>query len=278
MASCTSRSCAERRLTLIALNARATVAASAVPRTGSCSERLPAAISVAAVAMSRNGRLKWRLRKTPPTSDSASAATPASAKRTRSVSMNCWVSGPVREHQQPAGVATGQVGHQREHAGHVLPPAHARGCRTSGPARPSSPAASLRRRGPLLGPGSWPRPPVDDQRHFTTRQSGQFSGDVVGQAIAGGQGADDVVADAGRHRRPRRTAAARPGPAHRSDGRHVRCAGRRARRSGRRPTCRSSRRCRARRRRPRTRSRNRPASACGARRPRGPSPRDRREP
>ena len=92
MASWTSRSCAERRLTLIALNARATVAASAVPRTGSCSERLPAAISAAAEAMSRNGRLKWRLRNTPPTSDSARAATPASAKRTRSVSMNCWVS------------------------------------------------------------------------------------------------------------------------------------------------------------------------------------------
>ena len=58
MASWTRRSWAERRLTLILLNAAATVAASAVPRTGTCSERLPAAICSAAVAMSRKGRLR----------------------------------------------------------------------------------------------------------------------------------------------------------------------------------------------------------------------------
>ena len=102
---------------------------------------------------------------------------------TPSVSMKRSVSGPVREHQQPADVAAGDVRLQREHAGHVLTAAHARARRTSAPAPPSSPAriASSSRPASLRQAGGH-HLAVHDQRHLAARQTGELAGDVVGEA------------------------------------------------------------------------------------------------
>ena len=77
---------------------------------------------------------------------------------------------PVRQHEQPAGVATRQVGHQREHPGHVLPPADAEDVGLQ--------ARRVHRHQPhgldvAAGRVVQTRrhdDAVDDQRHFATRQ------------------------------------------------------------------------------------------------------------
>ncbi len=106
---------------------------------------------------------------------------------------------PVRQHEQPARVAPRDVGLQREHAGHVLPPAHAEDVRLQ--------ARRVHRHQPhgfdvaagLVGQARRHDDAVDDQRHLASRQPGQLAGDVVGQAIAGGQRADDLVTNPRRH-------------------------------------------------------------------------------
>ena len=124
---------------------------------------------------------------------------------------------PVGQHQQPTRITARHPRQHRENRRDVLARPPGRRCRASRRARPSRPAAARRRR--LRRPGQARRDDlvVDHERHLAARQPGQPGGHLVGELVADGQRADDLLADARRHRhddeQPRPELHHRPGGA-----------------------------------------------------------------
>ena len=141
----------------MSLNAVATVAASALPRTGSRICRLPAATADAAAAMSRSGRVIRRLKTGPPhqphrQDHHAAGGEPPRAGRGALARL------PVGQQHQPAGLAAVAPGERRK-----LPPASSGRSdpRESSGRTPRAPAPRWRRARRLGGRRSrrgWSRP------------------------------------------------------------------------------------------------------------------------
>ena len=107
--------------------------------------------------------------------------------------------GPVREHEQTAGVAAGDAGLEREHAGDVLPVGHGEhvglhaGRRHRGQHQGGVvPPALCQARGHNLT--------RDNERHLAPRQARQVTGNVVGQPIPGRQRPQDLLPESHGHR------------------------------------------------------------------------------